>query len=425
MGRRNALSLRLFLVPALAAALWGCSGTDAPEDPEVPERSRLEYSAGCQRDTLRIPSSGAWTVEGCPEWVTLPFRSAEGDIVLPIYVQENGSEAAREGEILISHHGDRQLRVSVTQNPDDNNGGGCLLNLPRDFGLGWGYDVRQDYADTTGIRQQVFDAAAIKNVFGETGIFVDYTSGTNLVFQKAESSEDLQQKIGGMIEGGVDLKVASAKVSVEYENQISEHRDALYVWCRDYRCVKSAYFNNDFECDDPEMVQTCTTDLFRKSVENDTPQEFVRKYGSHVVVRSYLGGKLDYYFTVSHSVRTEVESIVTTINVKLLFFKKEFSHVDEKVWTEIKDSFEGKFAVAGGGETGKTLNLQLAEYAGKGQPLVDEDIFNRWYSLFSDPRTAADSDLSMIEFEVVPIWEVVEALSPAKASAIHHYLLEK
>ena len=123
--------------------------------------------------------------------------------------------------------------------------------------------------------------------------------------------------------------------------------------------MKLAYFGNDVDLYDEEVLKWCTTSSFRNAVKNNPPQDIVRKFGTHVVTASYLGGKLDYYFTVTQNTKTTVEQISTTINVKVLFISTSASIVDEKTWQEVKKSFEGNFNVSGGGDAGIRLNSEL------------------------------------------------------------------
>lgn len=253
---------------------------------------------------------------------------------------------------------------------------------------------------------------------------VDRSTATQLYFARAESSQQLQSEIAGKFTGSVDLLVAGVKVSSEYKNQIEEQKDCLYIWCRDFRTVKCSYFSNDVDLLSDDVVRWCTTRDFRNSVRQDNAEEFVRKYGTHLITTSYLGGKLDYYFTVSQDVKTSTEQIVTTINVKLLWFKKSSTTVDEKVWTEIKKDFEGQFHVSGGGEYGKRLNEEFDKYVSKGEPLQDQTLTDQWYACFENSNTP-DEDLVMVDFYVIPIWDIVEVLNPSKAQEIEDYITNK
>lgn len=408
------------IIPAmlLPGVLTACSDEN---DPGWPADRQLTYSAACQADTLRLKSSGLWSVDACPEWITLTTAGDRGDIVLPIYLQQNDGDAARRGEIIITDADDRRLTVTVEQNAPDENGT-FNIGIFRNYGLGWGYDMRVDYADESGIRGQIFDHSALSNELKADAVVYDPNVVTRLFYEKGESTEELQTRMAGTISGGVDLKIASAKVSAEFSKQTNTEKNRWYVWCRDFRGVKMAYFDNGVSLRNTETVKWCTTYDFRKAVRECTPAQIVDKYGTHLITRSWLGGKLDYYFSVSTDITTTIETIVTTVNVKLLFFKKTSTSVDEKVWTDIKRDFKGSFSVTGGGAAGQRLNSQLDMYAAKGEPLTDPTLFDKWYACFKDADTARPDDLTMVDFTVIPVWDIISRLDRTKGAAVKEYI---
>ena len=388
--------------------------------PVLESASKVTYDARCQTDTVRFAASGHWKATVSDGWITLLRAEGDGDGVVPLYIQQNDAGRTRQATLTIQLEGEQQLAVSLTQYMPDTNGS-IIVDLPRTFGLGWGYDYSIDHADVDGWRGQVFDAAALHNDCGEDAVMVDHSTSTQLYFARAETSQKLQSEISGKLTGSVNLLVAGAKVSVEYKNQIEEQKDCLYVWCRDFRTVKCSYFSNDVDLLSEDVVQWCTTQEFRNSVKKDNAEEFVRKYGTHLITTSYLGGKLDYYFTVSQDVKTTTEQLITTINVKILWFKKTSTTVDEKVWSEVKKDFEGQFHASGGGEYGKRFNEELEKAVANGEPLDDPNLADEWYACFENSYTP-DEDLVMVDFYVIPIWEIVEVLNPSKARAIEDYI---
>lgn len=416
--------IRLSLCILLFCVTWSCSTSDENNiEVGLDSASEVVYDARCQTDTVRFTVSGHWRATVSDEWITLLQTEGNGSGVIPLYIQQNDSEQTRRATLTVQLEDERQLTVSFIQYVPDTNGS-IIVDLPRTFGLGWGYDYSIDHADLEGLRGQVFDAAALHNDYGEDAVMVDRSTATQLYFARAESSQQLQSEIAGKFTGSVDLLVAGVKVSSEYKNQIEEQKDCLYIWCRDFRTVKCSYFSNDVDLLSDDVVRWCTTRDFRNSVRQDNAEEFVRKYGTHLITTSYLGGKLDYYFTVSQDVKTSTEQIVTTINVKLLWFKKSSTTVDEKVWTEIKRDFEGQFHVSGGGEYGKRLNEEFDKYVSKGEPLQDQTLTDQWYACFENSNTP-DEDLVMVDFYVIPIWDIVEVLNPSKAQEIEDYITNK
>ena len=422
--------MKNFLLPLLSFVIAACSDNESNSCfcPTLTSPESVTYEASCRRDTICFTVEGgdgiAWTASTDADWLTLEQRKGTGDGRLPVYIQQNDDERLRQATITITFDGGQgeELTVLCTQRvPSENNM--VYVDLPKTFGLGWGYDISSDVADVNGLRGQVFDAAALRNDYGNNAIQVENNAHTKIYYASGNSHREMQAEMGAKFAGSANIIVAKAKVSVEYSNQISEKVDRRYVWCRDLKTVKIAHFNNlDFGGDE-NLVRYSTTSAFRKSVSRDTPAEIVRKFGTHVVTAGYLGGKLDYYFTVAQSVKTEVERIITHINVKILFVSKSSTSIDEKVWTEIKRDFQARYEVVGGGKAGDILNQQLRDFADKNEPLENSDLFTNWSACFSNPNTAKPEDLAMVDFQIIPIWEIVQVINPTKAEAIEQYVM--
>ena len=74
---------------------------------------------------------------------------------------------------------------------------------------------------------------------------------------------------------------------------------------------------------------------------------------------------------------------------------------------------------------GIELNNQLRICGEKNQPLENPELFEKWNACFKDPNTVNPDDLTMIGFQVRPIWQVVEAINPKKADEIEAYVKKK
>ena len=341
----------------------------------------------------------------------------QGEGALPIYIQQNDDERQRQGVVTVTTADGHTLSVGVTQNVPDHNGI-SYVNLPRTFGLGWGYDLSTDVADYQGLRGQVFDAEKL-NQFDDDIIRGENSTSMNLYYESGETHIQLQTNMSTRFTGSADLLIAKGSVSVQYSSQTSETHDTRYVWCREIKNVKVAYFNNP-DYGSVRFIRQCITSSFRDAVQYDTPEAIVRKFGTHVVSLSALGGKLDYYFTISKSVKTSIETIVTDINVKVLCVEKSWTETDEKRWQEVKQSFNARYKVTGGGTVGDALNAELERTANKGIPLENPVLFDQWNACFRFP--VIEDNLTMIDFHVVPIWRIVQPLNANKAKAIESYI---
>ena len=71
------------------------------------------------------------------------------------------------------------------------------------------------------------------------------------------------------------------------------------------------------------------------------------------------------------------------------------------------------------------LSLPLCAAASKGEPLSDPDLITRWQDCFVNPNTAKDDDLTMIDFKVYPIWNIVKKVDKDVAKKIEDYILNE
>lgn len=411
--------MKKILFFSLILVLAACSEDEASSLLLNSEKT-VTYDSSCRTDTIRFTANGTWTATTDGEWITLEQTQGSGNGKIPIYIQQNDDEQQRQAVVTITTNKGETLKVNLTQRTPVTNGN-SYVDISTNFGLGWGYDLKEDIADIRGLRGQVLDAALLRNDYGQDVITYDNAAFTDLMIESGNSHQELQGHMGSRFSGEADIFIAGAKVSVEYNDQINETKDYQYVWCRDMRGVKMAYlFNLDYGEDN--LARYNTTKSFRDAVWNDTPAEFVRKFGTHLITSSTLGGKLDYYFTLSQSVKTEIETVVTYVQVKILFIKKSWTEVDQSVWTTIERDFKARFHVTGGGDAGQRLNDQLDKTANQGIPLTDSSLFDAWSERFINPNTVKLGDLAMVDFEIIPIWTIVEPLDSAKAKAIENYI---
>lgn len=406
-----------FFIAISLLCLLSCS----KEEISLTSKTEILCDAHCQYQLISFETTQKWEVSHHPDWITLKEKTGKGSSELSLYIQQNDEDIQRDGYIIIQTKSGQSIKIFVVQQlPDEN---GTSSQFTKNFGLGWGYDIKEDIADVSAIRGQIFDSQALANDYGEDDvIMIENNTVVKSQYATGFSHEELESQISSKITGSVDLKVASGTVSAQYSEQIKEQKDRMYIWWRDMRAVKKTYFSNAIDLFEPETVAWCTTSSFRKACRNSSAEDIIRRYGTHLITASDLGGKFDYYFTISTVIKEKVEQVVTTISVKVFGFKKSSSHVDEKVWTDIKSDFKGNFFVEGGGKYGDLLNKALSECITKGVPISDQSVFDNWFNCFADASNAQESHLTMIDFRVVPIWEIVGVLNPQKGEEVERYI---
>lgn len=392
---------------------------------EVFSPQSLNWDASCQRDSIVFNADCGWSVESDCDWLTIEVENGYGNGVVPVYVQQNDGGIDRTGSILLLFEDGTKVDILVCQEASDLNSYGVLVNLPMTYGVGWGYDYSVDHADIDGIRGQIVDEAKLNKITGNQALITETFASNYTQCVSEQSSARLIEKVSGGLSAGVDIKIASAKLSGSFSKQTTENVDRLYVWYRDMRSVRKAHMNADLSY----IAKNCLTNDFKKAInalkKGDSVKDFVNKYGTHFIWNSTLGGKFDWYFTVNQDIKETAEKIVIMVTVKLLFWKKTSTSVDEKLWTEVKKDFIADFEVTGGGEKGNNLNNALKATACKGEPLSDPDLITRWQNCFMNPNTVKDDDLTMIDFKVYPIWDIVARVDKDVAKKIEDYILNE
>ena len=423
---------KYFISALVVAVLAGCS-SDEEVLPAMPARltseASVRYDACCQRDTIRFEAQGTWTASVDADWVTLPQSSNHAGNVLPLYIQQNDDNTLRVATVTITVGGDSQsvggdlqsptkLTVALSQRVAEDNS--KTIN-PADAGLnycvGWGYDAKADVADASGLRGQVLDGSKI-----DSYVRLENDASNDMRLESGFTHTELEQKIGAKVYLDANLFVASAKMEAQFSKQVSAVEDRRFVWCSDYKTVKTASISADLDLGNESSINGVVTAAFKNSVRDDSPKELVQKFGTHIITVSTLGGKLNYYFSYSRKVTTEVETVIKTVQAKVLFVRKTWTSKDEKVWSEISESFKSSYDVSGGGAIGNELRRQLEQSAKKGNEIEDNTLFDKWSNVFKTPQTANLADLAMVDFKVMPIWEIVEPINKSKAEQIENYV---
>ncbi len=392
---------------------------------EVVSPLSLNYDAMCQRDSIVFTADCEWSVESGCEWLTVENDSGYGDGTVSLYIQQNDGENNRTGFVTLHFMGGEDVTIPVCQDASNLNSYSVLVNLPMTYGVGWGYDYSVDHADIDGVRGQIIDEAKLDKITNRKSIISEPYTSTYTECCSEQSASQLIEKMSGKLTAGVDIKIASAKVNGTFSKQTSENKERLYVWYRDMRSVKQAHINADIF----DVAEHCLTHDFIAAIESvkkgGSVNDLIKKYGTHLIWNSTLGGKFDWYFAVSQQIKESAEKIVATITVKILFWKKTATSVEEKIWQEVKKDFIGSFEVTGGGNKGKALNDALQVSANRGEPISDPDLITKWQDCFISATSANDNELTMIDFEVYPIWEIVECIDGNTAEKVRNYIVNE
>lgn len=410
----------------LAVVVSSCGDDNGGEGAALLSPGRVEVDARCQELTVVVAASEGWQATTDDEWLTPEMPDGRGDAEIPVYIQQNDGGEARTGVIDILTESGQTLSVTVVQIPSDDNGANA--GIPQNFGVGWGYDLSADVADVAGLRAQIIDAAKLRQLTGlENCVEIGNATSSHYLCASEKSTVELCNYLSTKLTGEIDLKIAGAKVSAEFEKQTTDTKNRYYLWYRNIYQVKYCAFSVGMY--NPKVTPYATTLDFKKAIYALSPEEFVKKYGTHVITSSGLGGKLDFYMTVAQDIKETVERITLTVSVRFLCWKATATSVDEKLWNSISQSLTGRYYCAGGGAVGAQLNSLLEQTVNQGKPTMPDGgrctLFEDWAACFGSPGDVPDSDLAIVSVDVFPVADIVSMISPVRGEMIDRYVREQ
>lgn len=299
----------------------------------------------------------------------------------------------------------------------------------RNYGLGFSYDaVAGQYCDYKSVKCQVLNYAEISkleeeleetflvsvnsNSISQSTIsahsFAEYVHKSNfsngtkadLILYKGENKDKLEmleyaEKKSKYISSSQTISLGEQKIiSLEYlKDSIRNHRQVL-----------TASFRNAIE----ELSKECSIGKIGR---------FITRYGTHVIIYSKMGAKLNLEVSVSEDSFTEywIEKDFTENSVALLFDKKKAAGEDYK-YINVYKKAKTKLKVSGGKVS--LLNEAIFNPSFNNDKITSKSLTDWNNSIVFHHDDYVNNNVEMIEMDVIPIWEIIDKLYPKVAKAI-------
>ena len=308
----------------------------------------------------------------------------------------------------------------------------------RNHGLGYSYNaVRGEYGKWEDIRCQVVDRYALEEYSKLTqNDFVKFQKSTYASDKSSfkYSLRDYVASVNMHLDKEVDLGLyQGSKRADQYfiENGVEE---SFYYTCNKLIILgqsQLAYAEllDRIRYDDEKQLLTpsfrASVEHVRKYFNNDIAvvDSFVNIWGTHVIVRSFLGGELNINLQnyVWRYKDTGKEHEITTDEFLGECERSEKERQEDGfTWIE-----HGKLIInAKGGDQSSLTNL-LGKYQVDGKRTFSIDGVSKWTTSFVyDPDDDMASNVEMVDMTVVPIWTFAEAVSPVAAQYIKAAILQ-
>lgn len=306
----------------------------------------------------------------------------------------------------------------------------------RNFGVGYSYDaVHGRFCEWRDIRCQVVDRQQTEDYQNShEGARLVTTSPLNAVTSQGHFSYSLRDYVANV---SMNLHVAidiglynSEKRKRQYFIEDGLQEVYFYTLDEQVQRAECSMAYGELRAMAQQGNERFLTLSFRNAIRHieavdradgnifASVDSFIRVWGTHVITRSYLGGRLRIDLmsdTYRFNDKSKEEEWTTEEFLWAAQSKDEHrSGTDEFRWVE-----HGRLNIEAWGGDQSTLTGLLGKHNTDGtRPFSTEGISAWRRSISYDPDDELHSNVEMIDMDVVPIWEFAAAVSPRVAKLI-------
>jgi len=180
-----------------------------------------------------------------------------------------------------------------------------FVEYPGESSIGYGYNIFKDYASNTSTLEQVFEFGEDRN--NRLGFSIpDIIGITNLGMNKqydvteGNSLKQYAYELSSKVSLGIDAIAFSASVETRFGKSSSETSSNYFYTVSDITQAYTVYVKRG----DLRRAREILTEDARDAIENWPVQELIDTFGTHVVVKGIMGGRMELNLTKSFSNRS-------------------------------------------------------------------------------------------------------------------------
>lgn len=387
----------------------------------VPETREFECQAGCSLYRLDIESGTSWIASSSADWLFIKNTYGSGRDSLLFSVQENAETYSREAQILLtdSNHPDQQaVVIRVIQNGTDDNNSFLISDFEQNLAVGWGYHAFGEYAAKADLRAQVIDANQL--IFlGEQmqEAFCNTESSYRLHYDQvtAHSQEEYSKTMTETSSSKTNLLFYKKETTKRFTKITTTQVDQTYATMSLINTVAQKYISEGslkalLEEGYEEILTECFRNEVKKVEQNPTSEQaqaLIQRFGTSVVLRADIGGRLDFSMTLKKTKTTNIETTLTSTYKKLFGKSSSMTQEETQVYESIKKDFQCDYQIKGGDS--KALKVAMDQSIVKKEP-IDNKYIAAWESGFKN--LSADSLLrtdlvDLVDFYIIPITDCI------------------
>lgn len=390
-----------------------------------------EYTHGFH--DLKIESEESWSlkiVEG--EWVSIVDSVGDGDALAQLYCEQNSEEESRTARIQVRNASGSQKEILIEQEGvqiSDNNAMVPVTTLDYGCGVGWGYNGMGAYANVDYMKGQIINTFQLDKFVNENP---DY-QGNNLIYDDTSVDETSATIAVGSsiteltnslaVNAGLDVNIPcgfSAAASANYSESdmtnvnknfstkhykhVFKRRVAELNIIKDIAIICPKVLTLGFSSAIKRIANAKDTQAKEKAIK-----EFISSYGTHIVTRGDIGGRMEYQMTTDKKQVSSEQDIKAGLEMgyKTMFSIQGDAHYND-MKKQIGENYTSSVVIKGGDSrilAGAANNIEGA--------CTQEDI-DRWI------QSIDESKCTLVDFQLAPIWGIIP--DEEVAAAVQEYL---
>lgn len=383
---------QLLVIPLVAAlSLSSCSDeTDAVDTTTATDL--LSINGNSDFYTLSNNETSDWSIEQSPEWITPVKTEGTASDEIRLYVESN-SRNSREGILSLRYKDGTTRSVTVTQSDDQS-----TPSLLRIYAVGWSFDIRT-YMDSRGIKDQVINSQKLNN-YDSDAYRIEKSSSSDLSYYYGESGTDLADNMSASL--NVDANYNSFSLDLQGSFGKTALNNSKRIFCR----IRGKYqectvYLNQFDTEDFLTAELYTADFANERAKvinsggsDESIRNFINRYGTHIILQSYLGGFYDYF--LSSVTENALDSLGVEAAVEFGYASKFNLKADakyENAYNSLNQEKIEKFSVKGGDAIALTTAVE--------DGTLDDEATQTWLASLRDERK-----YELLSFVLTPISSV-------------------
>lgn len=226
----------------------------------------------------------------------------------------------------------------------------------------------------------------------------------------SDSTRDYSREISASanLEGKIGLTGSfKASFSMDYTSEIKTNQKLITTQSKLYTQRDFLYGASD------SVLAGFTTQAFKTDAENLTPEDLLKKYGTHILKDIYLGGRFELNYIYTNTSNKSTEDIKASVSASNAWVSGDASGSSNTKRQEVEQNSKLLICAYGGSVTVDPNSIEKAQ-----------DSYAAWAKGVEDGKTSfIDST------EIIPLWHIIASMdfndAVEKAKEIEKYFNSK